>query len=212
MTSNKPESHDHEKYSWEKIEENKSYVWHTDEFKGNETKILIAITDTPEKAHFLATAANAFNKDQKAQECDATGSPSKEEPPANSPAPDKEEWKEESISQLARELQNVIYIRPYNLTNIESAAARLTWKIADYEETHGTIKEQAQTIEGGRDLIIKLVEEKAALQSELSKLREEKEELSQKLFGAQLEIGKRGTELALLQADSGRAVENDKNS
>jgi len=48
------------RYSCEKIEDNKSYVWHTE---GN-TKTLIAITDNLEKAHFLAAAANQFDYDR----------------------------------------------------------------------------------------------------------------------------------------------------
>jgi hypothetical protein len=48
------------KYSCEKIEENKSYVWHTEV----DTKTLIAVTDTLEKAHFLSNAANNFHPDE----------------------------------------------------------------------------------------------------------------------------------------------------
>lgn len=45
-----------EKYSWQKVEDNKYYVWHTE----GDNKTLIAITDDAEKAHFLAKAANGY--------------------------------------------------------------------------------------------------------------------------------------------------------
>jgi hypothetical protein len=44
------------KYSYEKINDAKCYVWHTE----GENKTLIAITADVEKAHFLATAANQY--------------------------------------------------------------------------------------------------------------------------------------------------------
>lgn len=46
-----------DKYFWDRVEENKYYVWHFEA----ETQTLIAITDTAEKAQFLATAANRFS-------------------------------------------------------------------------------------------------------------------------------------------------------
>lgn len=48
------------KYSWEKVEENKFYLWHTNQVGNDEFKTLIAITDTPEKAVFLTRATNEF--------------------------------------------------------------------------------------------------------------------------------------------------------
>lgn len=47
-------------YSWQKAEENKFYLWHTE----GDHKTQVAITDTAEKAHFLATAANLYNEHQ----------------------------------------------------------------------------------------------------------------------------------------------------
>lgn len=49
------------KYSWDKVEENKYHVWHFEP----ETQTFICITDTSEKAHFLATAANQFSYESK---------------------------------------------------------------------------------------------------------------------------------------------------
>lgn len=50
-----------DKYSWQKIDFGKYYVWHTENQDGDEIKTLIAITDTAEKAHFLTTAVNHLN-------------------------------------------------------------------------------------------------------------------------------------------------------
>lgn len=49
------------KYSWEKVGDNKFYLWHTNTVGQDEFKTLIAITDTAEKAHFLVRAAEALN-------------------------------------------------------------------------------------------------------------------------------------------------------
>jgi hypothetical protein len=48
------------KYTWARVDENKFYLWHTEKVDADEFKTLIAITDTAEKAHFLARAANEF--------------------------------------------------------------------------------------------------------------------------------------------------------
>lgn len=46
------------KYSLEKINDAKSYLW----YEEGDKKTLIAITDSTEKAHFLATAANQYKE------------------------------------------------------------------------------------------------------------------------------------------------------
>jgi hypothetical protein len=43
--------------------------------------------------------------------------------------PTKDEWKKRTAFELSRELQNVLFVRPYDLQDIESKASRLVWKV-----------------------------------------------------------------------------------